>query len=139
MKVDGVRAFGYSAWSLVDGFEWTNGFNVRRGLFYVDFSQANRTRSPKTSAQYYRHVVANNGFHDDDDASLEVKGRFPCEFHWGVADSTVQVGGQREKETTTSFWNVFLTMPCSLCVLCFRCASILSRHSSLTPICTDGT
>ncbi|CAG06258.1 unnamed protein product, partial [Tetraodon nigroviridis] len=91
MKVDGVRVFGYSAWSLVDGFEWTNGFNMRRGLFYVDFNQANRTRSPKTSAQYYRRVVANHGFPDDDDASPEVKGRFPCEFHWGVADSTVQV------------------------------------------------
>lgn len=138
MKVDGVRVFGYSAWSLVDGFEWTNGFKVRRGLFYVDFSQANRTRSPKTSAQYYRHVVTNDGF-PDDDTSREVKGRFPCEFHWGVADSTVQVGIQRQKETTNLIWKVFLTMLCSVCVLSYRCASTLSRHSSLTHICTDGT
>lgn len=98
MKVDGVQVIGYSAWSLVDGFEWTNGFNIRRGLFYVDFDQPNRTRSPKTSAQYYRKVITNNGF-PSEETSREVKGRFPCEFHWGVADSTVQVGGQGEKET----------------------------------------
>lgn len=98
IKVDGVQVFGYAAWSLVDGFEWTNGFNIRRGLFYVDFSQPNRTRSPKTSAQYYRNVVADEGF-PGDVTSHDVKGRFPCEFHWGVADSTLQVGGQTKGDS----------------------------------------
>ncbi|XP_073342580.1 beta-klotho [Pagrus major] len=90
VKFDGVQVFGYSAWSLVDGFEWNNGFTVRRGLFYIDFSQPNRTRTPKTSAQYYRHVVADNGF-PSDKRDKEIRGRFPCDFHWGVADSTLQV------------------------------------------------
>lgn len=90
VKFDGVQVFGYSAWSLVDGFEWNNGFTVRRGLFYIDFSQPNRTRTPKTSAQYYRHVVADNGF-PSDKRDKEIRGWFPCDFHWGVADSTLQV------------------------------------------------
>ncbi|XP_068450472.1 beta-klotho [Clinocottus analis] len=90
IKLDGVQVFGYSAWSLVDGFEWNYGFTVRRGLFYIDFSQPNRTRTPKTTAQYYRRVVAHNGF-PSDETSREMKGRFPCEFHWGIADSTLQV------------------------------------------------
>ncbi|XP_075960042.1 beta-klotho [Anarhichas minor] len=90
IKFDGVQVFGYSAWSLVDGFEWNYGFTVRRGLFYIDFSQPNRTRTPKTSAQYYRRVVTDNGFRSDE-TSREIKGRFPCEFHWGIADSTLQV------------------------------------------------
>ncbi|XP_044060721.1 beta-klotho [Siniperca chuatsi] len=90
IKFDGVQVFGYSAWSLVDGFEWNYGFTVRRGLFYIDFSQPNRTRTPKTTAQYYRRVVADNGF-PSDETSRELKGRFPCEFHWGIADSTLQV------------------------------------------------
>nr|XP_046261423.1 beta-klotho [Scatophagus argus] len=90
VKFDGVQVFGYSAWSLVDGFEWNNGFTIRRGLFYVDFSQPNRTRTPKTTAQYYRQVIADNGF-PSDESSREIKGRFPCKFHWGIADSTLQV------------------------------------------------
>ncbi|TMS17048.1 Beta-klotho [Larimichthys crocea] len=88
IKFDGVQVFGYSAWSLVDGFEWNNGFTIRRGLFYIDFSQPNRTRTPKTSAQYYRRVIADNGFPSDERV---IKGRFPCEFHWGIADSTLEV------------------------------------------------
>ncbi|XP_010895756.2 beta-klotho [Esox lucius] len=88
---DGVRVFGYTAWSLVDGFEWDYGYGVRRGLFYVDFDQgSNRTRFPKTTAQFYRQVVKDNGF-PSDETTPEVKGHFPCDFHWGVADSTVQV------------------------------------------------
>nr|XP_020498323.1 beta-klotho [Labrus bergylta] len=90
MKLDGVNVFSYSAWSLVDGFEWNYGFTVRRGLFYIDFSQLNRTRTPKTSAQYYKNVITDNGF-PNDKTSRELQGRFPCEFHWGIADSTLQV------------------------------------------------
>uniref|UniRef100_A0A3B5AB11 Klotho beta n=1 Tax=Stegastes partitus TaxID=144197 RepID=A0A3B5AB11_9TELE len=63
VRFDGVQVFGYSAWTLVDGFEWNYGYTIRRGLFYVDFSQPNRTRTPKTSAQYYRQVVADNEAH----------------------------------------------------------------------------
>uniref|UniRef100_UPI003AB087F5 beta-klotho n=1 Tax=Centroberyx gerrardi TaxID=166262 RepID=UPI003AB087F5 len=90
VKFDGVRVFGYCAWSLVDGYEWNYGYSMRRGLFYIDFSQPNRTRAPKTTAQYYRRVIADNGF-PSDETSREVKGRFPCEFHWGIADSILQV------------------------------------------------
>ncbi|XP_034546370.1 beta-klotho [Notolabrus celidotus] len=90
IKLDGVKVFGYFTWSLVDGFEWSYGFTVRRGLFYIDFSQSNRTRIPKTSALYYRGVISDNGF-PRDDTSREITGRFPCEFHWGIADSTLQV------------------------------------------------
>lgn len=90
IKFDELQVFGYSAWSLVDGFEWNYGYTIRRGLFYIDFSQRNRTRTPKTSAQYYRYVIADNGF-PEDKTSRKVKSHFPCDFHWGIADSTLQV------------------------------------------------
>lgn len=87
---DGVQVFGYTAWSLLDGFEWNFGFGIRRGLFYIDFSQPERTRTPKTSALYYRDIIAENGF-PKGKASQEIKGCFPCDFHWGIADPTLQV------------------------------------------------
>ncbi|XP_047441183.1 beta-klotho [Mugil cephalus] len=90
IKLDDVQVFGYLAWSLVDGFEWNYRDSVRRGLFYVDFSQPNGTRTPKTTAEYYRQVVADGGF-PKDETSREVEGHFPCTFHWGIADSTLQV------------------------------------------------
>lgn len=90
IKFDSVQVFGYTAWSLVDGFEWNYGYTVRRGLFYIDFSRPNRTRTPKTSALYFQRVVADNGFLSDQ-TSKEIKGCFPCDFHWGIADSTLQV------------------------------------------------
>ncbi|XP_061107942.1 beta-klotho [Conger conger] len=87
---DSVQVFGYTAWSLVDGFEWNYGYRVRRGLFYVDFNSPDRARLPKTSAKSYRRVIADNGYPSTED-NQDVKGRFPCDFHWGVADSTLQV------------------------------------------------
>lgn len=145
IRFDGVQVFGYAAWSLVDGFEWNNGFTVRRGLFYIDFSHPNRTRTPKTTAQYYRHVVADNGF-PRDETSREMKDRFPCEFHWGIADSTLQVRRERIRENNRVIlqqkkakW-MFIHPDMFLCLCCYcRCTSILSHHSLLTPICTAGT
>ncbi|XP_067104307.1 beta-klotho [Osmerus mordax] len=89
--LDGVQVFGFTAWSLLDGFEWTSGYSIRRGLFYVDFSHPNRTRLPKTTAQFYKQVINDNGFPGDETPQEKVKGRFPCDFHWGVADSSLQV------------------------------------------------
>ncbi|CAN9514970.1 unnamed protein product [Ophioblennius macclurei] len=89
VKFDGVQLFGYIAWSLVDGFEWNYFYTIRRGLFYIDFHR-NLTRIPKTSALYYKNIVANNGF-PKEETPTEVKGHLPCAFHWGIADSTLQV------------------------------------------------
>ncbi|XP_052005425.1 beta-klotho [Xyrauchen texanus] len=90
VSIDGVNVFGFTAWSLVDGFEWIKGYSVRTGLFYIDFSRPERHRLPKTSAHFYRQVVKDNGFPADND-SKSIEGRFPCDFHFGVADSILQV------------------------------------------------
>ncbi|XP_033829859.1 beta-klotho [Periophthalmus magnuspinnatus] len=90
IKFDGVHVIGYTAWSLLDGFEWDYGYDIRRGLFYIDFSEPKRNRRPKTSALYFREIIAQNGF-PQDKTSPEIKGHFPCSFHWGIADPTLQV------------------------------------------------
>jgi len=55
---EGVPVRGYFLWSLMDNFEWADGFGNRFGLHYVDY--ATQTRTPKLSASYYQEVIAKN-------------------------------------------------------------------------------
>jgi beta-glucosidase len=55
----GVRLEGYHLWSLLDNFEWAQGYTQRWGMVHVDF--ATGTRVPKRSAAWYADVIAHNG------------------------------------------------------------------------------
>jgi beta-glucosidase len=52
----GVDIRGYYAWSLMDNFEWAEGFSQRFGLVHVDYDTLRRT--PKKSFQWYADLVA---------------------------------------------------------------------------------
>jgi beta-glucosidase len=56
---EGVPVAGYFLWSLMDNFEWADGYTNRFGLHYVDY--ATQKRTPKLSAHYYHEVIARNG------------------------------------------------------------------------------
>jgi beta-glucosidase len=56
---EGVPVRGYFLWSLMDNYEWADGYAYRFGIHYVDF--ATQKRTPKMSAHFYREVIARNG------------------------------------------------------------------------------
>ena len=53
-----IRSRATSLWSLLDNFEWADGYSKRFGLHYVDFKTQKRT--PKLSAEWYREVIQRN-------------------------------------------------------------------------------
>lgn len=54
---DKCNIFGYTAWSLLDGFEWNRGYLEKFGLFAVNTSSPRKERTPKMSASYLRDVI----------------------------------------------------------------------------------
>ncbi len=52
----GVDVRGYLVWSLLDNFEWAEGYHQRFGLVHVDYQTLRRT--PKASFGWYRDVIA---------------------------------------------------------------------------------
>jgi beta-glucosidase len=55
---EGYPVKGYFLWSLLDNFEWLDGYSKRFGIHYVDY--ATQKRIPKLSAEWYRKVIAEN-------------------------------------------------------------------------------
>jgi beta-glucosidase len=55
----GVPLRGYFAWSLMDNFEWAEGYRKRFGLVYVDYPSLERV--PKDSATWYSGVIRHGG------------------------------------------------------------------------------
>jgi len=55
---EGIPVAGYFLWSLLDNFEWADGYQKRFGLYRVDFDTQRRT--PKLSAAFYRETIRRN-------------------------------------------------------------------------------
>jgi beta-glucosidase len=55
----GADVRGYFHWSILDNFEWAEGYRMRFGLIYVDYQTLERI--PKDSYMWYQQVVLSNG------------------------------------------------------------------------------
>jgi beta-glucosidase len=56
---EGLPVTGHYAWSILDNFEWADGYKQRFGLVYVDYQT--QKRIPKDSYEFYRQVIATAG------------------------------------------------------------------------------
>ena len=56
----GVNIKGYCVWSLLDNFEWAEGYSKRFGIIHVDYHTLERIR--KDSFYWYKKLIANNWF-----------------------------------------------------------------------------
>jgi beta-glucosidase len=52
---EGVDVRGYFAWSLMDNYEWAEGYRIRFGIVHVDFATQRRTL--KSSARWYSNLI----------------------------------------------------------------------------------
>lgn len=58
MCSEGSNVAGYFAWSLLDNYEFVQGFTVRFGLNYVNYSDPS-DRKPKASALWFTDFLNN--------------------------------------------------------------------------------
>jgi beta-glucosidase len=61
---DGSDVRGYFHWSLLDNFEWREGYTPKFGLVEVDFNDPELPRRPRPSAELFREVIEANALTD---------------------------------------------------------------------------
>ena len=131
IRLDGVNVRGYTAWSLLDNFEWARGYSERFGLHYVNFSDPARPRTPKKSAHFFTKIIEDNGFPDEKSKfsfpfalkpahpennpyrklGLEEEfyyNDFPEGFAWSTATSSYQVEGAWNQDGITLFSFIYI-------------------------------
>ncbi|XP_072476471.1 cytosolic beta-glucosidase-like isoform X2 [Notamacropus eugenii] len=61
IHLDKVSLQLYCVWSLLDNFEWTQGYSSRFGLYKIDFEDSALPQVPYKSAMEYAKVIQSNG------------------------------------------------------------------------------
>lgn len=74
MTQDAANVAAYFAWSLLDTFEWSDGYRPRYGIVHVDRSSKALQRYPKLSAYWLSHHFFRCGPRDCSCARAQVAG-----------------------------------------------------------------
>ncbi|KAG5546300.1 hypothetical protein RHGRI_018465 [Rhododendron griersonianum] len=92
---DGADVRGYFVWTLMDSYEWVEGYNITFGLYYIDRKTLERT--PKQSALCPGE--------EGEDIN---RSQFPDGFFFGTATSSYQIeGAYLEDGKRLNNWDVF--------------------------------
>jgi len=73
---DGVKVGGYFAWSLMDNFEWAEGYTTRFGMTFVDYKT--QVRTPKNSFGWLRDNVFNQSAPSANYPSCATAQKYQC-------------------------------------------------------------
>ncbi|KAJ8983484.1 hypothetical protein NQ317_014943 [Molorchus minor] len=93
---DGVNLVYYTAWSIIDDWEWNNGFKLKLGMYSVNFTDPERARTPRKSAPLA----------DDDEINSRY---FPTDFKFGVANAATQIEGAWDEDGKgETIWDHFV-------------------------------
>ncbi|XP_063699533.1 myrosinase 1-like [Culicoides brevitarsis] len=57
ISCDNVNLKAFTAWSIIDNFEWMKGFTEKFGLYQVNFNSTKKERTAKMSAYYFRDII----------------------------------------------------------------------------------
>ncbi|XP_075986680.1 myrosinase 1-like [Anticarsia gemmatalis] len=68
---DGCNVISYTAWSLMDNFEWDSGLSAKFGIFEVDFTDEQRPRKARSSAIWYRYIIATRTLNSNYEPELQ--------------------------------------------------------------------
>ncbi|XP_063897513.1 lactase/phlorizin hydrolase [Helicoverpa armigera] len=90
---EGINVSAYTYWSLMDNFEWSDGYQTKYGLYEVDFSDHLRKRTPRKSAIYFANIVKRHSFAVLAGAWSTQDLSFPPGFIFGAATASYQVEG----------------------------------------------
>ncbi|CAK1544189.1 unnamed protein product [Leptosia nina] len=118
----------YTAWSLMDNFEWYFGYDDRFGFYEVDYNVEGRTRTPRKSAYFYKELLRTRRLdsnYDPDTVIITVASTnravsggnvrtFPKDFLFGAATAAYQIeGAWNEDGKSESIWDrISHTIPC---------------------------
>ena len=59
---DGCKITSYVVWSIIDSFEWINGYTEKFGIFSVNMSSETKERTAKKSAFFFKELISKKMF-----------------------------------------------------------------------------